>query len=149
MAIDDLVRISSLAMPLLLGVSAAIAVIVYRFTRRQAQVATLTLVHSRWHEINFGIMRQPHIQRLLGDARFADKTDDEIVVYNFLFQILNTCYELHFAAARGLVDRQIAQRFLAGNADVLRGRRAEVLDMLSWNRGYDPVFCADLRARLA
>ena len=69
-------------------------------------------------------------------------------VYNFIFQIVNSRYELHFARAHGLIDRVIADRFLDGNADVLRGRSAEVLDMLSWSRGYDKSFCNDMRKRL-
>lgn len=135
-------------MPLILAVSTAIAVMLYRFTRRQAQMEALKLIHSRWHDINLGIIARPQIQRLIGDAKFASKTDDEIVAYNFMFQIVNACYELYFARSRGLIDREIAERFLTGNAEILRGRRTEVLDMLSWNRGYDREFCDDLRARL-
>ena len=102
----------------------------------------------RWQEINRSIIERPHLQRLLRDARFTDKTDEEIAVYNFIFQIVNSCYELHFAKANGLIDREIADRFLDGNADVLRGRSVEVLDMLNWNRGYDKSFCNDMRERL-
>jgi hypothetical protein len=139
---------NSLAMPLILGVSTCIGVMVFRFTRRQAQMQALQLIHSRWQEINRSIIERPQLQRLLGDARFTGKTDEEIAAYNFIFQIVNSCYELHFARAHGLIDREIADRFLDGSADVLRGRRAEVLDMLSWNRGYDASFCDAMRDRL-
>jgi hypothetical protein len=145
MSIDDLVKWSSLAMPLVLGVSTFIAVMVFRFTRRQAQMEALQLVHSRWQDINRVMIERPDIQRLLGDQHFREKSDEEIVLYNFIFQILNVCYELHFARQRGLIDATIADQFLAGNLDVLRGRRKEVLDILGWNRGYDPGFCMAVR----
>jgi hypothetical protein len=148
MPADMLLLWNSMAMPLILGVSTFIGVMVFRFTRRQAQMQALQLIHSRWQEINRSIIERPHLQRLLGDARFTDKTDEEIAVYNFIFQIVNSCYELHFAKAHGLIDRKIADRFLDGNADVLRGRSVEVLDMLNWNRGYDKSFCNDMRERL-
>jgi len=148
MSIDELIKWSSLAMPLVLGVSTLIAVMVYRFTRRQAQMEALQLIHSRWQDINRVMMERPDIQRLLGDARFGDKSDEEIIVYNFVFQILNVCYELHFARRRGLIDTVLADQFLAGNLDVLRGRRKEVLDILGWNRGYDSGFCTEVRRTL-
>lgn len=148
MPADVLLLWNSLAMPLILGVSTFIGVMVFRFTRHQAQMQALQLVHSRWQEVNRSIIERPHLQRLLGDVRFANKTDEEIAVYNFIFQIVNSCYELHFAKSHGLIDREIADRFLDGNADVLRGRSTEVLDMLSWNRGYDKSFCNDMRNRL-
>jgi hypothetical protein len=94
-----------------------------------------------------GIIERPHLQRLLSDP-IRRQADEEIAVYNFIFQIVNSCYELHFAKAHGLIDREIADRFLDGNADVLRGRSVEVLDMLSWNRGYDESFCNAMRRRL-
>jgi hypothetical protein len=148
MSVDMLLLWNALAMPLILGVSTFIGVMVFRFTRRQAQMQALQLIHSRWQEVNRSIVERPHLQRLLGDARFTGKTDEEIAVYNFIFQIVNSCYELHFARAHGLIDRKIADRFLDGNADVLRGRSTEVLDMLSWNRGYDKSFCNDMRQRM-
>ena len=148
MQADMLLLWNSLAMPLILAISTSIGVMVFRFTRRQAQMQALQLVHSRWQEVNRSIIERPHLQRLLGDTRFAEKTDEEIAVYNFIFQILNSCYELHFAKMHGLIDREIADRFLDGNADVLRGRSTEVMDMLSWNRGYDKSFCIDMRKRL-
>ena len=142
MSIDEVIKWSSLAMPLVLGVSTAIAVMVFRFTRRQAQMESLKLIHSRWQDINRVMIERPDIQRLLGDERFQEKSDEEIIVYNFIFQILNVCFELYFARQRGLVEAAVADQFLAGNLDVLRGRRKEVLDILGWNRGYDPGFCA-------
>jgi AraC-like DNA-binding protein len=131
-----------------LGISTFIGVMEFRFTRRQAQMQALQLAHFRWQEVNRSIVERPHLQRSLGDARFENKTDDEIVVYNIIFQIMNSCYELHFAKAQALIDREIADRFLDGNADVLRGRNPEVFGMLSWNRGYDKSFCDDMRKRL-
>ena len=86
------------------------------------------------------MIERPGIQRLLADQRFTGKSDDEIVAYNFDFQTLNVCYELRVAREGGLIDVAVADRFLRGNLDVLRGRRAAVLDILSWNRGYDPAF---------
>jgi len=85
---------------------------------------------------------------LLGDERFKEKSDEEIIVYNFIFQILNVCYELHFARQSGLIEAAIADQFLAGNLDILRGRRKEVLDILSWNRGYDLGFITSVRQQL-
>jgi hypothetical protein len=149
MSIDDLVKWTSLAMPLVLGVSTLIAIMVYRFTRRQAQMESLRLIHSRWQDINRAMIERPQVQRLLGDRKFADKTDDEIIVYNCIFQIVNVCYELHFARRRGLIDPAMADTFLSGNLDVLRGRRAEVLDILDWNRAYDDGFKAVVRRQLA
>ena len=52
MAMDDLVKWTSLAMPLVLGVSTPIAVLAYRFTRRQAQLEALKLIHSLWQDLN-------------------------------------------------------------------------------------------------
>jgi hypothetical protein len=149
MSLDELVKWTSLAMPLVLGVSTLIAVIVYRFTRRQAQMDALKLVHSRWQDINRFMIEHPDIQRLLGDARFREKSDEEIVVYNFIFQILNVCYELYFARQRSLIDATVAKQFIEGNLDVLRGRREEVLDIISWNRGYDSGFCTLVRRNFA
>ena len=145
MSVDELVKWSSLAMPLILAVSTLIAIMVFRFTRRQAQMEALKLVHSRWQDINRAMIDRPDIQRLLGDERFNEKSDEDVIVYNFIFQILNVCYELHFARQRGLIDAEIGDQFLAGNLDILRGRRTEVLDILSWNRGYDPVFATTVR----
>jgi hypothetical protein len=149
MSIDELVKWTSLAMPLVLGVSTFIAIMVYRFTRRQAQMESLRLIHSRWQDINRVMIERPNVQRLLGDRRFSGKSDDEIIVYNCIFQILNVCYELHFARIRGLIDPMMADTFLAGNLDVLRGRRAELLDILDWNRAYDDAFKAIVRRQLA
>ena len=132
--------LTPLIMLLSLIVSAYIGLLVYQFTRRQAQMVSLQLVHSRWQEINKIIIDKPMVQRLLGDKRFDGKSDEEIIAYNFLFQILNVAYEVHFAATRGLIDRDFADRVMAGNADVLRHRRDDVLEMLAWNRGYDPQF---------
>lgn len=148
MSIDDLVKWTSLTMPLVLGVSTFIAVMVYRFTRRQAQMESLRLVHSRWQDINRLMIERPNVQRVLGDRRFASKSDDEIIAYNCIFQILNVCYELHFGRIRGLIDPAMADTFLAGNLDVLRGRRAELLDILQWNRAYDDAFKAIVRRHL-
>jgi hypothetical protein len=140
-------------MPLVLGVSTLIAVMVYRFTRRQAQVEALKLLNSRWHDINRILMERPHIQRLLGDARLSTRTDDEIIVFNFLFQVLNICHEIHFAKERGLIDKAVASQLLQGNLDVLRGKPEQVLELLSWNRGYGEDFCRlvseSLRSTLA
>ncbi|MBA7481280.1 hypothetical protein ES707_16750 [subsurface metagenome] len=148
MLTDTLLIWNSLAMPVILGVSTFVGIMVYRFARRQAKMQALQLIHSRWQDINRSIIERPHVQRLLGDERFAAKTDDEIAAYNFVFQIVNSCYELHFASSSGLIDRAMAERFLDGNADILRGRSAEVLDILTWNRGYDEAFCNDIRRRL-
>lgn len=148
MNIDALVKGSALAGPLVLCVSTAIAVMVYRYTRRQGQMEMLKLVHSRWQDMNRFLIERPDIQRLLGDTRFQDKSDEEIIIYNFIFQVLNLCYELHFARRRGLVDRAVADQFMAGNIEVLRGRSKEVLDILSWNRSYDAAFCTLVRNRL-
>ena len=73
-----------LVMLLNLIVSTVIAMLVYRFTKRQATMETLKLINSRWQEINKLIIDRPQIQRLIGDARFADKSDDDIIAYNFL-----------------------------------------------------------------
>jgi len=148
MLIDELVKWTSLAMPLVLGVSTSIAIMVYRFTRRQAQMESLRLIHSRWQDINQVMIERPQVQRLLGDRRFEGKSDDEIIVYNCIFQIVNVCYELHFARQRGLIDAAMADTFLAGNLDVLRGRRAVVLDIVEWNRAYDDGFKAVVRREL-
>ena len=88
MSVDDLVKWSSLAMPLILAVSTLIAIMVFRFTRRQAQMEALKLVHSRWQDINRAMIDRPDIQRLLGDERFNEKSDEDVIVYNFIFQIL-------------------------------------------------------------
>jgi hypothetical protein len=148
MSIDELSKWSSLAMPLILGVSTLIGIMVFRFTRRQAQMEALKLIHSRWQEINRIMIERPDIQRLLGDERFKEKSDEEIIIYNFIFQILNVCYELHFARRSGLIESAIADQFLAGNLDILRGRRKEVLDILSWNRGYDLGFTTSVGKHL-
>jgi len=148
MSIDELVKWTSLVMPLVLGVSTLIAIMVYRFTRRQAQMESLRIIHSRWQEINRAMIERPQVQRLLDDRKFADKSDDEIIVYNCIFQIVNVCYELHFARRRGLIDPAMADTFFAGNLDVLRGRRVEVLDILDWNRAYDDAFKAIVRRHL-
>lgn len=148
MSIDELMKWSSLAMPLILGVSTLIGIMVFRFTRRQAQMEALKLIHSRWQEINRIMIERPGIQRLLGDERFKEKSDEEIIAYNFIFQILNVCYELHFARRSGLIESTLADQFLAGNLDILRGRRKEVLDILSWNRGYDLGFSTLVRKHL-
>lgn len=132
--------LTPLIMLLSLIVSAYIGLLVYQFTRRQAQMVALQLVHSRWQELNKIIIDRPNVQRLLGDHRFDGKSDEEIVAYNFLFQILNVAHEIHFAAGRGLIDPAFARQVMAGNADILRRRRREVLEMLAWNRGYDPAF---------
>lgn len=140
---------NSFAMPVImllnLIVSTGIGVLVYRFTRKQAQMEALKLVHSRWHEINRLIIEKPNMQRLLGDANFAGKSDEEIIAYNFLFQILNVTYEVHFAAAQGLIDPRLAGQFIAGNASVLRHRRTDVLELLTWSCGYDEAFCQKMR----
>jgi len=137
-----------LIMLLSLIVSTTIAVLVYRFTRRQAQMEALKLINSRWQEINKTIIDKPMVQRLIGDPRFAQKSDEEIITYNFLFQILNVAYEVHFAAKHGLIDAALAKQFIAGNADILRHRNNDVLEMLSWNRGYDAAFCKEMRRLL-
>jgi len=148
---ERLIALSPLLTPLVmlvsLAVSAYIGLMVYQFTRRQAQMAALQLVHLRWAEINKTIIAPPMLQRLLNDERFAGKTDEKIIAYNFLFQILNVVHEVHFAAGTGWIDRTFAARALAGTADVLRHRRAEVLEMLAGNRGYEHAF-SEAMARL-
>jgi len=129
-------------------VSSGIAVLVYRFTRNQAQMEALKLINSRWQEINKIVIEKPQMQRLLHDAKFAKKSDEEIMAYNFLFQIVNVAYEIHFAATRGLIDSALADRFIAGNVSVLMHRRDDVLELLTWNRGYDAEFCQKLRGLL-
>ena len=148
MLIDDLVKWTSLAMPLVLGVSTAIAILVYRFTRHQAQMESLRIIHSRWQDINRVMIERPEVQRLLGDSKFAAKNDNEIIAYNCIFLILNVCYELHFARQRRLIDPAMADTFLSGNLDVLRGRRLEVLEILDWNRAYDDGFKKVVRRQL-
>jgi CHASE1-domain containing sensor protein len=144
--------LNSLLMPLImllsLMVSTTIAVLVYRFTRRQSQMEALRLINSRWQELNKTIIDKPMVQRLVGDPRFAKKSDDEIVTYNFLFQVLNVTYEIHFAAKQGIIDASLAERFTVGNADILRHSKEQVLEMLSWNRGYDAAFCGEMRRLL-
>jgi len=143
---------NSILMPLImllsLIVSTTIAVLVYRFTRRQSQMEALRLINSRWQELNKTIIDKPMVQRLVGDPRFAKKSDDEIVTYNFLFQVLNVTYEIHFAAKQGIIDGPQARRFIVGNADILRHSKEQVLEMLSWNRGYDAAFCDEMRRLL-
>ena len=126
-------------------VSTAIGALVYRFTRKQAQMEALKLVHSRWHDINKIIIEKPQMQRLLGDPYFQEKSDEEIIVYNFLFQILNVTYEVHFAASQGLIDRSFADQYIAGNSSVLRNRSNDVLQILTWSRGYDEEFREKLK----
>jgi len=109
---------------------------------------SLRIIHSRWQDINRVMIERPEVQRLLGDSKFTAKNDDEIVVYNCIFQIINVCYELHFARQRRLIDPAMADTFLTGNLDVLRGRRHEVLDILDWNRAYDDEFKGIVRRRL-
>lgn len=144
---------SPMLMPLImlvsLIVSTIIAMMVYRFTRRQAQMDALKIINSRWQEINKIIIDKPMVQRLLGDPKFAEKSDEEIIVYNFLFQILNVVYEVHFAAKQQLIDATLARQFIAGNAAILHHKRTDVLDMLSWNRGYDAAFCEEIRRLLS
>ena len=153
MTADQAQTWNSFSMPVImllnLMVSTGIGVLVYRFTRKQAQTEALKLVHSRWHEINKMIIEKPQMQRLLGDANFAGKSDEEIIAYNFLFQILNATYEVHYAAGQGLIDRRLADQFIAGNASVLQHRRADVLELLTWSRGYDDAFCQRLRDLIA
>jgi hypothetical protein len=152
MSVEQWTALNSLLMPLImllsLMVSTTIAVLVYRFTRRQSQMEALRLINSRWQELNKTIIDKPIVQRLVGDPRFAEKSDDEIVTYNFLFQVLNVTYEIHFAAKQGIIDGQLARRFIVGNADILSHSKEQVLEMLSWNRGYDAVFCDEMRRLL-
>ena len=143
MSMDDVIKWSSLGMPLGLGVSTFIAVLVYRFTQKAARLQTLQLLHSRWHDINHVLIEHPGVQRQLGDPRFVGKTDDEIIVYNLAFQIVNTCYELHAAADHGLVERDVADSTIAGSLAVFQGRPEILLDILKWN----PAFDAKFRAR--
>jgi hypothetical protein len=144
---------SAVLMPLIgllnLVISTTIAILVYRFTRRQAAMETLKLINSRWQEMNKLIIERPEIQRLIGDPRFAGKTDEDIIAYNFLFQILNVCHEVHLAGAHGLINREVGGRFIRGNVDILRNRRADVIDMLKWSRGYDPEFIAEMQRLLS
>ena len=143
---------NSILMPLImllsLIVSTTIAVLVYRFTRRQSQMEALRLINSRWQELNKTIIDKPMVQRLVGDPRFAKKSDDEIVTYNFLFQVLNVTYEIHFAAKQRIIDAPLARQLIVGNTDILRHSKEQVLEMLSWNRGYDSAFCDEMRALL-
>ena len=141
--------LTPMIMLLSLIVSAYIGLLVYQFTRRQAQMVALQLVHSRWQEINKIIIDKPMVQRLLGDKRFEDKTDNEIIAYNFLFQIINVAHEVHFAATHGLIDHSFAAEVMAGNADILRHRRKDVLEMLAWNRGYDRKFSEEMARLMA
>jgi hypothetical protein len=108
----------------------------------------LTLLHSRWQEINRSIIERPCVQRQRRDARFTSKSEDEIVLCNFMFQILNLSYEAHYAANLRLVDRASAEAVIAGNSPVLSGRRHDVIEMLGWERGYDRQFCDDMKRRL-
>lgn len=153
MTVDQAQIWNSLSMPVImvlnLMVSTGIAVLVFRFTRKQALMEALKLVHSRWHEINKLFIEKPRMQRLLDDARFVGKSDDEIAAYNLLFQLLNVTYEVHYAAAQGLIDRRLADQFIAGNAKVLQHRREDVLELLTWSRGYDDAFCQKLRELIA
>jgi hypothetical protein len=137
---DELIKWSSLAMPLVLGVSTLIAVLVYRFTQKAARLQALNLLHSRWHEVNRVLIDRPAVQRLLGDPRFVDKSDDEIIVYNLAFQIVNTCYELHVAGKNGLVEPAVVADAIAGSLMVFRGRPDLLQDILKWNPGFEPGF---------
>ena len=47
--------------------------------------------------------------------------DEEIAAYNFMFQIINASYELHFARSRGLVDAADHVERLLGQVVVLAG----------------------------
>ena len=52
----------------------------------------LPLVRPRWQEAKRSIIERLHLRRLLGDARLAHKTNDEIAVCNFIFQTVNSCH---------------------------------------------------------
>jgi hypothetical protein len=146
--LETIVKFSSLAMPLILLCSLYVTFLLYRFTRAQARLETLKLLDSRWQEINRSMIERPELQRLLGDPRLSQKTDEEIRTYNLLFQILNICHEVWFALRDGLIDRSMGESFLAGNIALLRARREEVKLILADGRGYDPRFIAHVLGAL-
>ena len=114
---DMLLWWNTLAMPLILAVSTTIGVMVYRFTRRQAQMQALQLIHSRWQEINRAMIERPQVQRLLDDRKFADKSDDEIIAAYGRFG--NGAYHASGSCRMGtdddsVVDQRLRVRGLEG-----------------------------------
>jgi hypothetical protein len=150
---DFWLKISSLAMPIILllnlVVSSGIAWLVFAFTRRQSSMDALRLINSRWFELNRMFMDKPHLTRLLRDDRQLGKTDEDVIVFNLLYQVINICHEAHIAAKRRLIDRALSEQVIQGSVAVLRGRREEVLAILASADEYDADFRRRLRRRIS
>lgn len=109
----------------------------------------LRLINSRWFELNRMFMDKPHLTRLLRDDRQLGKTDEDVIVFNLLYQVINICHEAHIAAKRRLIDRALSEQVIQGSVAVLRGRREEVLAILASADEYDADFRRRLRRRIS
>ncbi len=148
MNFEDMLKWSGAAMPAILLfnllVTIAMTMTVYRLSRRQVAMEALKLVGSRWQEINREFIAKPSAQRVFDPQRFANKSDDDVILLNIVFQVINTCFEIHSAGANKLIDLKLRDVLFAGSAASLKAQHALVREILGKSASYPADFVASL-----